>query len=193
MSGAGSCSQAGVPASPSLGVQDSPAALPPCRPPDTHHRVHPGRGPEARGKGVGIVATRLPLDYAFHVIGLDMVWIKVLEPNTAGRNAYAKASFRKVGTMCSAGVRKDHRFGEMVMDSLPKDFPWPCRECSGAAFSGRSEGFGVGRGVRSGDESPRCRQRWGPAVPDETRSVRLWTTGTAGWAPGRWWGSPRRA
>ena len=81
--------------------------------------------PEARGKGVGTVATRLTLDYAFQVIGLDMVWLKVLEPNTAGRNAYAKAGFREVGTMRSAGVWKGHRCGEVVMDAVPEDFPWP--------------------------------------------------------------------
>ena len=81
--------------------------------------------PEARGKGVGTVATRLTLDYAFHVIGLDMVWLKVLEPNTAGRNAYAKAGFREVGTMRSAGVWKGRRCGEVVMDAVPEDFPWP--------------------------------------------------------------------
>lgn len=81
------------------------------------------------------MATRLTLDYAFHVIGLDMVWLKVSGPETAGRNTYVKAGFREVGTMRGAGVRKGHRCGEMVMDSLPKGFPWPCRECSGAAFS----------------------------------------------------------
>ena len=81
--------------------------------------------PEVRGKGVGTIATRLTLDYAFHVIGLDMVWLKVLEPNTAGRNAYVKAGFQKVGTMRSAGVWKGRRCGEVVMDALPEDFPWP--------------------------------------------------------------------
>ncbi|GAA1439978.1 hypothetical protein GCM10009602_11790 [Nocardiopsis tropica] len=81
--------------------------------------------PEARGAGVGTTATRLTLDYAFHVIGLDMVWLKVLEPNTAGRNAYAKAGFREVGTLRSAGQWKGRRCGEVVMDAVPEDFPGP--------------------------------------------------------------------
>ncbi|WP_017574748.1 GNAT family N-acetyltransferase [Nocardiopsis kunsanensis] len=94
------------------------------------HQVRTGEfilvlAPEARGKGMGSTATRLMLDYAFHVIGLDMVWLKVLEPNTAGRNAYAKAGFREVGTMRSAGLWKGRRCGEVVMDALPEDFPWP--------------------------------------------------------------------
>ena len=81
--------------------------------------------PEAQGKGVGTTATRLTLDYAFHVIGLDMVWLKVLEPNTAGRNAYTKAGFQEVGTMRSAGIWQGRRCGEVVMDALLEDFPWP--------------------------------------------------------------------
>ncbi|WP_435108671.1 GNAT family N-acetyltransferase [Nocardiopsis synnemataformans] len=81
--------------------------------------------PEARGKGVGTVATQLTLDYAFHVIGLEMVWPKVLEPNTDGRTTYTKAGFREMGTMRSSGVWKGRRCGEAVMDALPEDFPWP--------------------------------------------------------------------
>ncbi|MEV2275791.1 GNAT family protein [Nocardiopsis sp. NPDC049922] len=78
--------------------------------------------PEARGKGVGMAATQLTLDYAFHVTGLDMVWLKVLEPNQAGRRAYAKAGFHEVGVMRSAGIWKGRRCGEVVMDALPEDF-----------------------------------------------------------------------
>lgn len=81
--------------------------------------------PEARGTGAGTVATRLTLDYAFHIIGLEMVWLKVLEPNTGGRNAYARAGFREVGAMRSAGLWKGRRCAEVVMDALPGEFPWP--------------------------------------------------------------------
>lgn len=34
--------------------------------------------PEARGRGLGTQATRLTLDYAFHITNLRMVWLKVL-------------------------------------------------------------------------------------------------------------------
>ncbi|GAB2500710.1 GNAT family N-acetyltransferase [Nocardiopsis aegyptia] len=78
--------------------------------------------PEARGKGVGTAATRLTLDYAFHVTGLDMVWLKVLEPNEAGRRAYAKAGFQEVGVLRSAGQWRGRRCGEVVMDAVPEDF-----------------------------------------------------------------------
>lgn len=82
--------------------------------------------PEARGNGVGTTATRLTLDYAFHVTGLDMVWLKVLEPNESGRRAYSKAGFREIGVMGSAGRRKGRRCGEVVMDALPEDFAGAC-------------------------------------------------------------------
>ncbi|WP_255499648.1 GNAT family N-acetyltransferase [Nocardiopsis sp. Huas11] len=78
---------------------------------------------EARGTGVGTVATRMTLDYAFHIIGLEMVWLKVLEPNAAGRRAYAKAGFQEVGTVRSAGQWMGRRCGEVVMDALPEDLP----------------------------------------------------------------------
>ncbi|WP_231640668.1 GNAT family N-acetyltransferase [Nocardiopsis sp. NRRL B-16309] len=72
---------------------------------------------------MGTTATRLTLDYAFHIIGLEMVWLKVLEPNAAGRRAYAKAGFQEVGTMRSAGQWRGRRCGEVVMDAVPEDFP----------------------------------------------------------------------
>lgn len=74
---------------------------------------------------MGTHSTRLTLDYAFHIIGLDMVWLKVLEPNGAGRHAYAKAGFREVGTLRSAGQWKGRRCGEVLMDAVPEDFPGP--------------------------------------------------------------------
>nr|WP_237523328.1 GNAT family protein [Streptomyces sp. SID8350] len=56
-------------------------------------------GPEARERGLGTVATRLVLDYAFHVTNLRMVCLKVLAPNKAGVRAYEKAGSRTAGTL----------------------------------------------------------------------------------------------
>jgi RimJ/RimL family protein N-acetyltransferase len=78
--------------------------------------------PEAKGKGIGTTATRLTLDYAFHITGLEMVWLKVLEPNEAGRRAYAKAGFQEVGILRGAGQWQGRRCGEVVMDALRTDF-----------------------------------------------------------------------
>nr|WP_236543971.1 GNAT family protein [Spiractinospora alimapuensis] len=78
--------------------------------------------PEARGRQVGTQATRLTLDYAFHLIGLRMVWLKVLEPNTAGVRAYEKAGFRHAGRLRDAGHWLGRPCAELLMDATPNDF-----------------------------------------------------------------------
>lgn len=70
--------------------------------------------PEARGRGLGTQATRLALDYAFHITNLRMVWLKVLAPNQAGIRAYEKAGFRtarqtpRSRVLARADVRRSH-------------------------------------------------------------------------------------
>ncbi|MFI2029837.1 GNAT family N-acetyltransferase [Streptomyces buecherae] len=81
--------------------------------------------PQARGRGLGTAATRLTLDYAFHVTNLRMVWLKVLAPNVAGIRAYDKAGFRTVGALREAGYWLGEVCDEVVMDALAKDFAGP--------------------------------------------------------------------
>lgn len=81
--------------------------------------------PEARGRGLGTAATRLTLDYAFHVTNLRMVWLKVLAPNKAGIRAYEKAGFRVVGALREAGYWLGRVCDEVVMDALAGDFAGP--------------------------------------------------------------------
>lgn len=81
--------------------------------------------PEARGGGVGTQATYLTLDYAFHLTGLVMVWLKVLEPNTAGIRAYQKAGFKPAGRLRNSGYWLGQRVDELIMDAVPADFTSP--------------------------------------------------------------------
>lgn len=81
--------------------------------------------PEARGRGLGTAATRLTLDYAFHITNLRMVWLKVLAPNTAGIRAYQKAGFRTVGSLRQSGYWLGQVCDEVVMDALAGEFPGP--------------------------------------------------------------------
>ncbi|MFF3393200.1 GNAT family N-acetyltransferase [Streptomyces sp. NPDC002669] len=81
--------------------------------------------PEARGRGPGREATRLTLDHAFHVTNLRMVWLKVLAPDIAGINAYAKAGFQKAGTLRRAGYWLGRVCDEIVMDALASEFGGP--------------------------------------------------------------------
>lgn len=82
-------------------------------------------GPEVRGRGLGTAATRLTLDYAFHVTNLRMVWLKVLAPNVGAIRAYEKAGFQRVGAIWQAGYWLGQVCDEMVMDALASDFIGP--------------------------------------------------------------------
>ena len=81
--------------------------------------------PEERGKGHAAEATRLTLDWAFHLGALRMVWLKVLEPNQAGIAAYEKAGFRQAGRLRRSGYWLGREVDELLMDATPEDFPGP--------------------------------------------------------------------
>lgn len=81
--------------------------------------------PGARGQGLGAEATRLTLDYAFHLAHRRMVYLKVLERNVAGIRAYRKAGFKEQGTLPRAGFWFGVPCGETFMSALPEDFPGP--------------------------------------------------------------------
>lgn len=81
--------------------------------------------PESRGQGTGTAATRLTLDYAFHVTNLRMVWLKVLAPNAGAIRAYEKAGFRHVGPIRQAGYWLGQVCDELVMDALASEFTGP--------------------------------------------------------------------
>ncbi|MGC0417530.1 GNAT family N-acetyltransferase [Embleya sp. AB8] len=81
--------------------------------------------PEERGKGYASDATRLTLDWAFHLGALRMVWLKVLEPNEAGIAAYRTAGFKESGRLRQAGFWLGEPVDEIFMDALAKDFPGP--------------------------------------------------------------------
>jgi diamine N-acetyltransferase len=81
--------------------------------------------PEARGHGFAAEATRLTLDWAFHLAALRMVWLKVLERNAAGVRAYEHAGFKEAGRLRAAGYWLGQACDEILMDALPEDFPEP--------------------------------------------------------------------
>jgi RimJ/RimL family protein N-acetyltransferase len=83
--------------------------------------------PEVRGHGLATEATRLTLDYAFHLTALAQVWLKVLEPNTAAIRAYEHAGFHLAGRLRQAGYWHGQRCDELLMDALTHRLPWPVR------------------------------------------------------------------
>lgn len=78
-----------------------------------------------RGKGIGTEATRLTLDYAFHITNLRCVYLTVLAPNVAGIKAYEKAGFRVIGERRQSGYWLGEVVNEVCMDAIPAEFPGP--------------------------------------------------------------------
>jgi diamine N-acetyltransferase len=77
---------------------------------------------ERRGQGLGTEATRLVLDFAFHVLGLRNVLLETLEWNVAGLTAYERAGFRRVGVRRGAVMSRGRPTDLVIMDAVPEDF-----------------------------------------------------------------------
>jgi diamine N-acetyltransferase len=77
---------------------------------------------ERRGRGLGTEATRLVLDYAFHVLHLRNVLLETLEWNVAGLTAYERAGFRRVGVRRGAVMSRGRPTDVVIMDAVPQDF-----------------------------------------------------------------------
>jgi diamine N-acetyltransferase len=77
---------------------------------------------ERRGQGLGSEATRLVLDFAFHVLKLRNVLLETLEWNVAGLTAYERAGFRRVGVRRGAVISRGRPTDVVIMDAVPEDF-----------------------------------------------------------------------
>jgi len=77
---------------------------------------------ERRGQGLGSEATRLALDFAFHVLDLRNVLLEALEWNVAGLTAYERAGFRRVGVRRGAALSRGRPTDVVIMDAVPEDF-----------------------------------------------------------------------
>ena len=77
---------------------------------------------ERRGQGLGTEATRLVLDFAFHVLHLQNVLLETLAWNAAGLTAYERAGFRRIGVRRGAAMSRGHLTDVVLMDAIPEDF-----------------------------------------------------------------------
>jgi diamine N-acetyltransferase len=77
---------------------------------------------ERRGQGLGTEATRLVLDFAFHVLQLRNVLLQTLEWNVAGLTAYERAGFRRIGVRRGARISRGRPTNVVLMDAVPEDF-----------------------------------------------------------------------
>ena len=80
--------------------------------------------PSAQEKWVdeNLEATRLVLDFAFHVLQLRNVLLETLEWNAAGLAAYERAGFRRIGVRRGAVVSRGRPTNMVLMDAIPDDF-----------------------------------------------------------------------
>ena len=76
---------------------------------------------ERRGQGLGTEATRLVLDFAFHVLQLRNVLLETLEWNLAGLTAYQRAGFRRIGVRRGAVMSRGRATDLVIMDAVPED------------------------------------------------------------------------
>ena len=77
---------------------------------------------ERRGQGLGTEATRLVLDFAFHVLQMRNVLLETLAWNTAGLTAYERAGFRRIGVRRGAVMSRGQPTDVVLMDAIPEDF-----------------------------------------------------------------------
>ena len=90
-----------------------------------HQRAEFGiaiHNPENLGKGYGTDATKVMLWVAFHVFGLNTVFLHTLDSNKRAQRTYEKAGFKYVGTFRQAAyiLGKFHDF--VVMDITRNEF-----------------------------------------------------------------------
>jgi diamine N-acetyltransferase len=77
---------------------------------------------ERRGQGLGTEATRLVLDFAFHVLHLRNVMLETFAWNAAALTAYERAGFRRIGVRRGAAMSRGRPIDVVLMDAVPEDF-----------------------------------------------------------------------
>src|SRR5215218_1401243 len=77
---------------------------------------------ERRSQGLGTEATRLVLDWAFTVMGLQNVLLVTFSWNLPAIRAYSKAGFREIGRRRGAVVTLGQRYDQVLMDAIAEEF-----------------------------------------------------------------------
>jgi len=74
------------------------------------------------GKNLGTEALILLLDYAFNILGLRKVYLRVLEFNKRAMKCYEKVGFKVVGRLRKQRYRGGKYWDEIIMDILAEEF-----------------------------------------------------------------------
>lgn len=74
------------------------------------------------GKGIGTEAMKLLLDFAFNILNLHSIYLKVYEFNKIARRCYKKIGFRESGRLRAAKWICGKSYDEIYMDLLAEEF-----------------------------------------------------------------------
>lgn len=77
---------------------------------------------ECWGKGLGTETTRLMLEFAFGVLDLHNVYLRVFSLNQRGIHAYTRAGFKLIGSRRQAKRIGGHVYDVIYMDCLAPEF-----------------------------------------------------------------------
>ena len=78
--------------------------------------------PSYRGKGYGYDATRNILDIGFHKLGLNRIWLRVLEHNKKAIGLYEKVGFIKEGICREESLRRGRFINQIQMSILRREW-----------------------------------------------------------------------
>lgn len=74
------------------------------------------------GKGYGKEATRLIIDYAFNILNLDNVMLKVYSFNRRAFELYKKIGFKEFGRLRECRFFAGEKYDEILMDIVMEEF-----------------------------------------------------------------------
>ncbi len=77
---------------------------------------------EQRGQGFSFIATRLALKFGFYDLGLNRIFLKVLENNKAAIRLYEKCELVKEGIFRKAVFKNNKFHNEIIMSILKEEF-----------------------------------------------------------------------
>jgi RimJ/RimL family protein N-acetyltransferase len=80
---------------------------------------------ELRERGHSTEISALLLDYAFTVLGLNNVWVRVYENDPAGISAYQQAGFREIGRRHQSRQIGRKLWDTLLMECLAEEFESP--------------------------------------------------------------------
>jgi RimJ/RimL family protein N-acetyltransferase len=76
----------------------------------------------SRGKGIGFEATQLMLDFGFHAMNLNNIYLRVYSFNKRAINLYKKIGFKKIGIHREAKIISDKKYNVILMDMVLSEF-----------------------------------------------------------------------